>query len=106
MEETFNTQEYIHRLKFCCRVVKLADMGEVHVHTPHFKPIYQIVKGGIPIYTFRTLEKFERFVERSVARHTPLVISDKAISRRMNIRREQKFARANGRSSYTLRSAV
>lgn len=106
MEETFNTQEYIHRLKFCCRVVKLADMGEVHVHTPRFKPVYQIVKNGGVTYTFLTLDKFERFVERCVARHTPLVISDKAISRRMNIRREQKFARTNNRSSYTLRSAV
>ena len=106
MEETLNTQEYIHRLKFCCRVVKLFELGEVHVFTPHFKPIYQIIKNGIPSYTFHSLTKFENFVERCCARRTALSVSDNIISRRMNTRREQKLARANGRRTYSLRSAV
>lgn len=106
MEESLNTQEYIHRLKFCCRVVKLLELGEVNVYTPHFKPFYQIVKNGTPIYTFHSLEKFENFSEKCLARHTSLAVSDSVFNRCMTIRRQQRFARANGRSSYTLRSAV
>ena len=104
MEE--NLQEYKHRLNFCLRVVKLLALGEVHVHVKGFRPIYQVIKRGAAIYTFPTLEKFENFSEKCLARHTSLTVSDPVFNRRMAMRREQRLARANGRPTYMLRSAV
>lgn len=102
-----NTQEYIHRLQFCCRVIKNLNLGELHVMSVEFKPSYQLInKRGVGVYNFPDLDKLERFVEKSMSRRTSLVISDKSMNRRLNMRREEKFARSNGRSYYTLHSAI
>lgn len=102
-----NTQEYIHRLQFCCRVIKNLNLGELHVMSVEFKPTYQLInKRGVGVYSFSNLEKLERFVEKSMSRRTSLVLADKSINRRLNMRREERLARANGRPYYTLRSAI
>ena len=106
MEEMQNLQELKHRLNFCLRAIKSLGMGDVQVDEYRFNPVYQVVKNNVVIYSFPTLEKFERFVENSLSRHTSLVISDKSFNRRMTIRREQRLAKANGRSSYLLRSSI
>lgn len=102
-----DTQEYIHRLQFCCKAIKNLGLGELHVLNVGFKPVYQLVnRRNVGTYKFQTLDRLERFIEKSMSRHTSVVMSDRSMSRRMNMRREEKFARANGKSYYTFPSAV